>query len=265
MQSLGSQVTQLQQQQQLLPSIKNDKQLVVVKPRYTSLQIAKKHTIFIEGKKLTVQHLADLGFCQPRAAADKNIRRYYTLTHNDISGNLLLTVGNNFNLSQISGVWSRMLRDEVLAWWDTSSGGIPCLHVKCHVSGEQFWPLPTRFRDLVFLLDMPLAMDCILRGDYNYVSQIPSLLSARIEVHLQSHEDKYNRSLFWGHFGYPDTWKAPPMPLADLIRFLKKMDAARFILKLIVYLQTRDKQTVKEAFDSVVKEIQNYLIIIAQK
>jgi len=41
--------------------------------------------------------------------------RRYTLTHSDVTGNLYLTIGPDYNLNQISGWYTRFMRDEVLA------------------------------------------------------------------------------------------------------------------------------------------------------
>ena len=60
--------------------------------------------------------------------------RAYTLTHSDSTGDLFLTVAQQYNLPQISGWYTRLMRDEVLAQWDNADD-LPCLHVHCHVSG----------------------------------------------------------------------------------------------------------------------------------
>lgn len=60
--------------------------------------------------------------------------RSYTLTHSDITGDLFLTVAQQYNLPQISGLYTRLMRDEVLAQWDVEEN-VPSLHVHCHVSG----------------------------------------------------------------------------------------------------------------------------------
>jgi len=60
--------------------------------------------------------------------------RRYTLTNSDVTGNLYLTIGSNYNLKQISGWYTRFMRDEVLAERKDNKEG-PSLHVYCHVSG----------------------------------------------------------------------------------------------------------------------------------
>ena len=45
------------------------------------------------------------------------IPRAYTLTHSDSTGELFLTVGLQYDHRQISGWYTRLMRDEVLAEW----------------------------------------------------------------------------------------------------------------------------------------------------
>ena len=84
-------------------------------------------------------------------------RRCYTLTHNDITGALQLSVGSWYNKQQLSNWYLQLLRDEVLAEWDFGSGGAPTLHVHCHVSGAQFWLASPHLRKFIFEKEMPLV------------------------------------------------------------------------------------------------------------
>jgi len=43
--------------------------------------------------------------------------RRYTLTHSDATGDLYLTIGPDYDRRQISGWYTRLMRDEVLAEW----------------------------------------------------------------------------------------------------------------------------------------------------
>lgn len=82
--------------------------------------------------------------------------RRYTLTHNDITGALRLTVGPDYNYQQISGFYTRLLRDEVVAEW-RFGGPQPSLHIYCHVSGEEKWLAPPMLRNYIFRREMPLV------------------------------------------------------------------------------------------------------------
>ncbi|MGD8822556.1 MAG: staygreen family protein, partial [Anaerolineales bacterium] len=58
----------------------------------------------------------------------------YTLTHSDLTGELFLSMGAEYDNSALSGLLQRFMRDEVLAAWN-EEGGRPILKVHCHVSG----------------------------------------------------------------------------------------------------------------------------------
>jgi hypothetical protein len=60
--------------------------------------------------------------------------RCYTFTHSDKTGDLFLTVGSGFDFEQVSGWYTRFMRDEVLAEWKLEEDGL-CLHVYCYVCG----------------------------------------------------------------------------------------------------------------------------------
>ncbi len=83
--------------------------------------------------------------------------RKYTLTHNDLTGSLRLTIGPEFNEEQISGFYTRLLRDEVVAEWVAVGSSAFALHVYCHVSGEERWLAPPLLRNYIFRREMPLV------------------------------------------------------------------------------------------------------------
>lgn len=97
--------------------------------------------------------------------------RRYTLTHNDVTGALALSIGDQYNSAQLEGWYVRMIRDEVLAEWrrdekegkevevekagggkersdSSNSSSSPAsssghsLHIFCHVSGDARWLAP---------------------------------------------------------------------------------------------------------------------------
>lgn len=116
------------------------------------LQECALQSVPFRPSKLTVQYLpgtAHSGHCllQPRR---------YTLTHNDLTGQLLLTIGQQFNTAQLSGWYNRLLRDEILAYWQFGDEQ-PVLHIECHVSGEETWLAPPILRNYIFRREMPLV------------------------------------------------------------------------------------------------------------
>lgn len=121
------------------------------------LQDCALQSVPFRPSKLTVQYLPGTtrsGNCllQPRR---------YTLTHNDLTGQLLLTIGQQYNKAQLSGWYNRLLRDEILAYWQFGNGQ-PVLHIECHVSGEETWLAPPILRDYIFRREMPLVRKLVL-------------------------------------------------------------------------------------------------------
>ncbi len=53
-----------------------------------------------------------------------SLPRVYTLTHSDMTGELFLTIGDQVNQSQISGWYTRLMRDEVVAEWERERDSI---------------------------------------------------------------------------------------------------------------------------------------------
>lgn len=102
-----------------------------------------------EPEKLTVT------FCERVRSAQQPIPRRYTLTHNDITGALQLSVGIEFNYQQISGFYTRLVRDDVRAEWRMHPQ--PSLHVFCHVSGKERWLAPPSLRNYIFRRELPLV------------------------------------------------------------------------------------------------------------
>ena len=45
---------------------------------------------------------------------DLIVPRRYMLTHSDITGELFLSIGSDYDKKQISGLYTRLMRDEVL-------------------------------------------------------------------------------------------------------------------------------------------------------
>lgn len=157
------------------------------------------------------------------------LRRCYTLTHNDITGALQLSVGSWYNKQQLSNWYLQLLRDEVLAEWDFSSSGAPTLHVHCHVSGAQFWLASPHLRKFIFEKEMPLVgvekhiintprttksqvLKTIRHGDHCLMSMAPALQDARVVVHFQSHMPELHSSQDWGMLGHDASWPAQGAP-----------------------------------------------------
>lgn len=132
------------------------------------------------------------------AANGPVVPRCYTLTHSDFTGDLFLTVGSGFNLEQISGLQTRLMRDEVLAEWkEEEEQEGPALHVSCHVSGGPVFGTAA-LRDSIFRQELPLALEALRYGDRAFFEAHPELDRAPIWVHFRARQPRYNRVERWG-------------------------------------------------------------------
>jgi hypothetical protein len=122
--------------------------------------------------------------------------RRYTLTHSDATGDLYLNIGPDYDRDAISGWYTRLMRDEVLAEWQGGERG-PSLHLYCHVSGGlTFGPAGWRYR--IFQHELPLVLEAFRFGDAQLYDAHPELDSAPIWVHFRATQRRYRRTERWG-------------------------------------------------------------------
>ena len=122
--------------------------------------------------------------------------RRYTLTHSDSTGDLFLTIGTEFDQGKISGWYTRLLRDEVLAEWQNGEEGLS-LHVHCHVSGGVAMGA-AGWRDQIFRRELPLVLEAFRYGERALLAARPDLDQAPVTVHFHSSRDRYDRVETWG-------------------------------------------------------------------
>jgi hypothetical protein len=121
--------------------------------------------------------------------------RVYTLTHSDITGELYLSVGKEINFPQIEGIYTRLMRDEVLAEWEVSERAT--LHVFCHVSGGLIFGT-AGMRYGIFRYHMPMVLEAFYYGDRILLKKHPELAKGRIVVHFIARQRRYNQDEAWG-------------------------------------------------------------------
>ena len=190
----------------------------------------------------------------PPAAPLFPLPRRYTLTHNDVTGALALSIGPDYNSAQLEGWYVRMIRDEVLAEWrlegddekkgrkkkvegsdesdeNKSNSGGPSghsLHVFCHVSGDARWLAPPRLRSRIFQREMALVLDTISHADAALLRANPGLTQASVVVHLRSHVASLDARLVWGILGDRRGWREPPRLLEGLLEGGKRKRSVFF-------------------------------------
>jgi hypothetical protein len=124
------------------------------------------------------------------------VPRRYTLTHSDTGGMLSLTIDQEYDRDQISGWYTRLMRDEVLAEWGEAEHGA-ALHVYCHVSGGLVFGT-AGWRYAIFRRELPLVLEAFRHGDRQLFAAHPDLDHAPIEIHFHSHRRRYRRTERWG-------------------------------------------------------------------
>lgn len=140
--------------------------------------------------KLHVRHLDGAGERGPL------LPRRYTLTHSDTTGELYLSIGHDYDQGAVSGWYTRLMRDEVLAEWQRSEHG-PSLHLYCHVSGSMaLGPAGWRYR--IFQRELPLVLEALRCGDSCLYEDHPALDDAPIWVHFRASRRRYRRTEHWG-------------------------------------------------------------------
>ena len=141
-------------------------------------------------EKLHVTYLAGVSI------KDMTMPRCYTLTHSDITGDLYLSIGSQFNKKQISNLYTKLMRDEVLAEWQEKEGEL-YLNIYCHICGDICFGWAS-LRNQIFRSELPLAIEAICNGDINFIVNNPTLKEAIIIVNFHATKRKYNKTENWG-------------------------------------------------------------------
>jgi hypothetical protein len=140
--------------------------------------------------KLHVSHLSGT------ATANMTIPRRYTLTHSDRTGDLFLSIGSQYDTKKISKLYTRLMRDEVLAELVNNEGKLE-FRVHCHVSGG-FIVGSAGWRYNIFRSELPLVLEAIRYGDRTLFEKNPELDHVSIYIHFHSGKKRYNIVEQWG-------------------------------------------------------------------
>ena len=116
--------------------------------------------------------------------------RRYTLTHSDTTGELFLSIGSEYNIKQISRLYTKLMRDEVLAELVINEGNM-AFRVYCHVSGGFVFGTAS-WRYNIFRSELPLALEAIRNGDRTLFELNPKLDNAPVYIHFKSTNPRFN-------------------------------------------------------------------------
>jgi hypothetical protein len=131
------------------------------------------------------------------AAGAAILLRRYTLTHSDMTGDLFLTIGSDYDARQIARLYTRLMRDEVLAELASNGGEGTEFRVYCHVSGGLVIGA-AKWRNNIFHAELPLVLEALRYGDRSLFEANPSLDQDRVNVYFRSSRRKYNQVENWG-------------------------------------------------------------------
>jgi hypothetical protein len=141
-------------------------------------------------EKLQVIYLAGI------SPVKLTLPRYYTLTHSDRTGKLFLSIGNKYNTKQTSNLYTKLMRDEVLANLCNDLESL-VFRVHCHVSGG-FVIGTTKWRYDIFRYELRLALEAIRYGDRTLIDQNPKLDNCDVLIHFHSTNSHFNKVENWG-------------------------------------------------------------------
>jgi hypothetical protein len=109
---------------------------------------------------------------------------------------MYLTIGPDYDRKQISGWYTRLMRDEVLAEWCWEEKE-PALHVHCHVSGGLALG-PPGWRSAILKRELPLVLEAFRFGDRELFPAHPELDRSPIWVHFHATRARHARVERWG-------------------------------------------------------------------
>lgn len=135
---------------------------------------------------------------EPQGQNFQPFPRCYTLTHSDRTGDLFLTIGPDFDQAQISGWYTRLMRDEVLAEWVSDELGWE-LHIHLHLSGGIVVG-SAGWRDSIFRHHLRGVLQAFRHGDPIF-NQLPELDRSPVHVHFNAKHPELNRVESWGCIG----------------------------------------------------------------
>jgi len=119
--------------------------------------------------------------------------RKYTLIQKDTSGEMSLTIGCDYNLSDISS----QTRDEVLAEWVPHLGEYSLIG-RVYVSGGEFDENFSKVRYMIFQKELETALNAIVYGDKAFFQNFPWLQDSPIYIHFESVFPEFSQVQYFG-------------------------------------------------------------------
>lgn len=118
------------------------------------------------------------------------------MTHSEITGEFFISIGSDYDIKQISGLHTRLMRDEVLVelFQDVDN----CVfRGYCHLSGGFVFGT-AKFRYNIFRSELPLVLEAIRYGDQVLFERNPEFDNAPALVNFRSINSRFNKVENWG-------------------------------------------------------------------
>lgn len=138
--------------------------------------------------KLSVEYMDGVTTTEPM------FPRRYTLTHSDITGELMLTIGNGYAWDKINP-----MRDEVLGEW-LQQGNSFYFFINVYIDQGEYEPSVSAKRNEIFRRELTLALTAIRYGDRFFFNHFPLLDQASIIINFMSAYPSFSKQENWGNF-----------------------------------------------------------------
>jgi len=136
-----------------------------------------------------------VNFIDGDSIQDSIFPRRYTLTHSDITGELFLSIGKDFDYKKFSNPYSKLMRDEVLGEWQNA--GQIMLNIHCTVSGGIAIG-SAKWRESIFRQHMKMVLKAICYGDRSFLKENRDFLYAPIYIYFHKRQKENDLTEKWG-------------------------------------------------------------------
>jgi hypothetical protein len=132
------------------------------------------------------------------AGESEALPRRYTLTRDDRTANIFLSVGADYDPEALSRPSNRRMRDEVLA--ELTDGSRPRLMVHCFVEGPELAEKAANpiLRRRIFEKEMPLTLAVIRYGDRFFFERRAELDEAEVIIRFEATDPRFEATCEFG-------------------------------------------------------------------
>jgi hypothetical protein len=107
-----------------------------------------------------------------------------------------MTIGHDYNKTQISKLYTRLMRDEVLAELINKGDHLE-FRVYCHVSGGMIIGT-AKWRNNIFHSELPLVLEALRYSDRTLYETDTNLDRTPVSIYFHYHNNTLNQVESWG-------------------------------------------------------------------